>query len=620
MVQIYPKSYKEVFSKSYAEKKLYQKLASLNDNWYVWHSKEWSLNKFGEADFIVFNNIYGYIVLEVKGGKIELEHNQYYTTPLNGKKRRIKIRDPFSQARVSMFAIKDLYMDEAKKQKNSYQLISSIKNQKGKESFQFPGNFTFGVVFWDCFFKEECKILKPTNVNTEKIYDASDVRSNVKISDFLIKLFQNLKIRHLPDPVKSFFPKFISGNIKTKISLYSRLEYFNSQLERINIEQDKYLAILGRNPQAIIQGSAGTGKTYIAMKKIINQYKKGDNCLFLCYNREIRNFVWMYLKNTYFPNSNMPTNISIENIHTILYKISEKGNSKENHKKFMVLMQDFHNNQIQKLITNRILEIINSTNFKFNTIIIDEGQDFPSNFVKIIKKLLNRTDSSIFYIFYDDAQKIFDSNFNIDDFNFENPIKIDLPQNLRNVDSVINWFSKLTGLGNYPFLSGLEGMPIEEKNNENYHECLNDAIRDVYSLIISLKISQEKIIILGEKKLQSLFEKNIIQKIKYHDEYGNISFYSKIFRFPNRKTITIIEPEKNSGFHSICNQIKDNCILYNSIGTFKGLERDFIFLIIPNLKTIKKSNIQIYNKIKKRIYVGASRARFQLFVYQYENL
>ncbi len=108
----------------------------MNDDWYFWHSKEWCLRHFGEADFLIFNPSYGFIVLEVKGGSISIEDDQWFTTPIRGPRKGIKseIKDPFRQARRSMFAFLQIYKSEAQKQRNREDLLKDI---------EFPGNYSF---------------------------------------------------------------------------------------------------------------------------------------------------------------------------------------------------------------------------------------------------------------------------------------------------------------------------------------------------------------------------------------------------------------------------------------------------------------------------------------------
>ena len=74
---------KEDFNASGGELLLYELLAQLPDDYYIFHSTRWNekLQKsaysgahryvqWGEADFTIFHPVYGFIVFEVKDGQI----------------------------------------------------------------------------------------------------------------------------------------------------------------------------------------------------------------------------------------------------------------------------------------------------------------------------------------------------------------------------------------------------------------------------------------------------------------------------------------------------------------------------------------------------------------------
>ncbi|TFF97346.1 MAG: hypothetical protein EU547_04520 [Promethearchaeota archaeon] len=54
------------------------------------------------------------------------------------------------------------------------------------------------------------------------------------------------------------------------------------------------------------------------------------------------------------------------------------------------------------------------------------------------------------------------------------------------------------------------------------------------------------------------------------------------------------------------------------MSAFKGLERDIIFLIVPDLQEFKEKHPERYEKFRRQLYVGASRAKFKLFVASYK--
>ena len=93
-----------------AECAVYEALSGLTDEFTVYYSRPWmGLNpdggeKEGEADFVVAHPDLGFLVIEVKGGRIrrDAEEDEWFSTDRYGITRRIK--DPVRQANDSKHA------------------------------------------------------------------------------------------------------------------------------------------------------------------------------------------------------------------------------------------------------------------------------------------------------------------------------------------------------------------------------------------------------------------------------------------------------------------------------------------------------------------------------------
>ena len=82
----------------------------LNDEIIIYYSKNWrnfQIDKYnrnsifinGEADFIIIWPTYGILIIECKGGGIEINNGDFFTTDRNSQK--IKIKNPYKQAYAS---------------------------------------------------------------------------------------------------------------------------------------------------------------------------------------------------------------------------------------------------------------------------------------------------------------------------------------------------------------------------------------------------------------------------------------------------------------------------------------------------------------------------------------
>ena len=127
MAELYPPSIAEQADVPDSEKQVFEKLKLLDDTYHVFHSLTWNSGMDGECDFIIFNELRGFIALEVKGGKIDFDGKVWKST--DGKGITHTIKNPVDQARSSMYAVKNIY--------------------EKKFASAVPGVFTWGVCFFD---------------------------------------------------------------------------------------------------------------------------------------------------------------------------------------------------------------------------------------------------------------------------------------------------------------------------------------------------------------------------------------------------------------------------------------------------------------------------------------
>jgi len=77
MARLYPPSIAQIESIPDSEKSLFERLKNLDDSYHIFHSVTWSDRKDGECDFVIFNELKGFIALEVKGGRIDFDGKRW---------------------------------------------------------------------------------------------------------------------------------------------------------------------------------------------------------------------------------------------------------------------------------------------------------------------------------------------------------------------------------------------------------------------------------------------------------------------------------------------------------------------------------------------------------------
>src|SRR5262245_30611835 len=102
MARMYPRTLLEGAVESKGEKRVFGVLRDgLSDEWEAYHSVSWMLRDAsegaldGEIDFVLCHPEEAILCLEVKGGRIESRHGEWFRM-VDGKRERAK--DPFKQA------------------------------------------------------------------------------------------------------------------------------------------------------------------------------------------------------------------------------------------------------------------------------------------------------------------------------------------------------------------------------------------------------------------------------------------------------------------------------------------------------------------------------------------
>ena len=98
------------FNKSVGERRIYEALKTLPEDYIVFYSVNWQREYntniiFGESDFTIFNPHRGMLVIEVKSGGIRHDDFGWYQTNTSTKEEIKLKRDPLVQANRSKYTV-----------------------------------------------------------------------------------------------------------------------------------------------------------------------------------------------------------------------------------------------------------------------------------------------------------------------------------------------------------------------------------------------------------------------------------------------------------------------------------------------------------------------------------
>ena len=553
--------------KSTGEKILFDifKNSPFTKDWIVLHSlnlSQHTVRLYGEIDFLILIPHGGIFVMEVKGGDVKcIDGIWHYTNKFNVT--NTSTLGPFNQARDAMFSLR-----------------SAIEKEFGKEH-----NFTKYLFGFFCAFPQISFDKHSVEYESWQILDKDSINFGIEtFFENLVKQF-NDKHKHqrwysekesLPDDKDlNLLCDFLRGDFERVRTVNEKLAEFNKEIKKYTEEQYRILDSIQFNERSVTQGSAGTGKTMIAIESAIRSASEGKNVFLTCYNRLIGE--WMQ-KQVY----EWKDKITVSSLHSFLFEQS-KG---FDYDKTQISKQDFYSKYLPLLMKDIYQKGISK---KFDKLIIDEGQDLiREEYLSLFDSMINGGLSEGNWEIYGDfeSQAIYSQlskpemlNLLKESSQYSNFL---LKINCRNTKQIGEETSLISGFGKPPFLlEHLEGIPVEYLFYKDDTEQKN---------ILSNLLKQ-----LSEKKLP-MHELIIISPRKYENSCTN-----------SMSSFTIKEIKKTDEI-----TISQNYFGFATVHSYKGMESNYV--IISDIEDLT-------SEIAKSIlYVGMSRAKYGLILLIAESM
>lgn len=235
-------------------------------DWTVLHSlgisgharKPWA-----EADFVVVAP-QGILVLEVKGGHVARRGRRWYTNDAPLKE------SPFEQAAGAAAALAN----------DLHAAVPATRRATIGHAVAFP----------DVRFRVD-----GPDIDTEIIFDDREIGSS--LSDWVISVFHYWRIR-LESGGRAERPGLsreamtnvldrLAGDFDLQPSIGAKLGIVEDELVRFTDDQKRVLDALSENPRMIIDGGAGTGKTWLALEEAVRSARSGRTVLLTCHSRAL---------------------------------------------------------------------------------------------------------------------------------------------------------------------------------------------------------------------------------------------------------------------------------------------------------------------------------------------
>ena len=551
--------------KSNAERKIFEwfQNAPGTDKWIVLHSLGITTHNkviYGETDFLVLAPKLGLFAIEVKGGRVKREHGIWYFTNRYGDTNS-KARGPFEQAKDGIFSIVEAIK---KRTDTDHQNINNML-------------FGYGVMFPDIEFTSACV--------EEVQWQVFDSRDGSNVRQFIKRLSDGAKAKweehygpvsdsRLPDSADvKYIASLLRGDFDCTVSMSAQLRNSSEALIALTKEQYRCLDQLDDNPRCLIQGSAGTGKTLLAIEEAKKSVARGEKVALLCYNTNLADWLNLYFSD--MPKSLRP--VFVGTLHKYMTQIAKNANLLPPNPYGQGKIQQYYQTDLPKAATLALLE----TGELVDKLVIDEAQDLiRDSYLEFmncwLKKGLGRSrwtmfgDFSMQAIYADgiSGAKLIEKLDDITSF-----IRFKLTVNCRNTKPICKEIETVTGFkAPHNLWTKVDGPPVQYLTWSTMEEQCKK-LKAVLKQLADAHIEPEKITILSPKRR----EDSVVSMLE--------GYTVKDFRVPLGMNTT-----------------------FCTIQAYKGLENSVIIL----------TDIEGFSS-EKLMYVGLSRACTGLYVLESDS-
>jgi len=321
----------------------------LSDDWLIISQLDMiAPNRPYEIDFLLVNPQYGLISIEVKGGEVDVKDGEWYRKESRGGDFHFDPSPP-RQAQNAAFQLRDAL-------KGNHPSFRNLK-------------VAHGVALPDV---EAVKGSLPLEVTREMLFLAGDM---TQIEEKVIACIEAAQARHyLSDSLLQNFFQIVLPSSRMVFQPDAQRTIYREILNHVSLEQVRAMASLDENKRVVVQGSAGTGKTRLAILWARLAMKRGEKTLLTCYNDPLADFLNATSGDRKLPVI-QPFLRLIKNLDGIT-ELDEPMESKE---------KDIFWNET---LTAHVVANIEKIKPMFDTIVVDETQDFAPSWVTILEALL----------------------------------------------------------------------------------------------------------------------------------------------------------------------------------------------------------------------------------------
>lgn len=501
-----------------------------------------------ESDFLIVHPDFGLLTIEVKGGGIELDasRGQWYSTDRTGV--RHEISDPFRQATRGKHAVLQFVRNSAE-----WGRVGPPRILSGHAAL-FP----------------DLVDLSPL-VGADRPSAILGGRDQIQhLRQWIQSVFEfwageDRRWAPLQDAGVRIIERSLCRSVMATPPLAHAIARDQQRQFELTERQAHILRALRLRTRAAIAGGAGTGKSVLALRHATDLAQQGLETLLVCYNR--------LLADNLAAQARSVANLTAMNFHQLCHRRVDVIR-----RTYQVdLMEQARaayprENEFDVQLPFALGLSVEHDPFRYDAIVVDEGQDFSDEFWLPIELLLKEAPSSRLYVFYDTNQSVYRVSAQIPIT--EPPLL--LTENCRNTRA-IHEVAYRYYMGETVYPPEIDGATPEALQRDSIDEQAR-GIRDLINRLITseqLQPSDITLLVLGEPK------ESYYRKLEQHMLGNGVTW-------------------------CIEGQVSSHQLRVDTVRRFKGLESPVVVLWCSE---------SVDSEVDRElIYVGLSRARSRLFL------
>jgi len=353
-----------------SEKTVHEALATLDREWTVLHSVQWQSLRNGrqgdgEADFVILNPRRGILVVEVKGGDIKVEEGIWTTT--NSKTGITSpIKNPFLQATESKHALLS-YLTDHGLPMNSISMMHAVAFPRRTVNADELGPAAPPEIVWDRIALEDI------SRSVERTCGHWGGRALMA-----------------PEDLKKIV-KLLAPTTQVRRRLVDEVGETSQDLLRLTDEQIQDFRALKEFRRAVVLGGAGTGKTVLAVARARLLAENGFEPLLICYNELLGRRLAAEVSDD--------QRIWAGTFHALCFRAARAAGLGTPRSP----SPEWWKNDAPQLL----VEACAAGAIGHRSIVIDEGQDFPPEWLQALELIVTDVQDPPFYIFADTHQQLY---------------------------------------------------------------------------------------------------------------------------------------------------------------------------------------------------------------------